>query len=65
MRATKVVVRDPAGGKPRIADQLRNTADDVRRIGDGFRNNPESIAIAKDDVAQRLVVLACELEREQ
>ncbi len=46
------------------ADELRSLARDVRRIGDGFRDNPEAIAIAKDDVVHRLVALARRVERQ-
>lgn len=44
------------------ASSLRDIARDVRRIGDGFRHDPEAIAIQKDDLARRLVTIARELE---
>lgn len=43
--------------------RLYSLAHDVRRIGSGWRSDPESIAIQKDQVAHDLVALARELER--
>lgn len=57
-------VRAPDEGPPRLApaEELRRLAVDVRRIGDGYRTNPEAIASAKSEIAGRLVSLARELE---
>lgn len=45
------------------AEQLTQLARDVRRIGSGFTADPEAIAIQKDEIAHKLVILARELER--
>jgi hypothetical protein len=45
-----------------LAEQLRGLAIAVRRIGDGFRCNPEQIAEQKDSVAHDLDRIADELE---
>ncbi|MGP1397162.1 MAG: hypothetical protein ACTS3R_16770 [Inquilinaceae bacterium] len=47
----------------RVADQLRGLAGAVRRIGDGYRCDPETIAAQKDDIAFRLRILAQAVER--
>lgn len=44
------------------ADRLRGLAREVRRIGDGYRHDPEAIAIQKDGVASRLIAIARELD---
>jgi len=44
-----------------VAVELRQIAGDVRRIGDGYRTNPEAVAIAKDDIAKRLATITREL----
>jgi hypothetical protein len=49
---------------PAAAGCLRQLAADVQRIGDGWSQDPETVAIQKDDVAKRLVNLAQELEHE-
>jgi len=41
-----------------IAGELQDLARDVRRIGCGFRCDPETIASQKSDVAARLAALA-------
>jgi hypothetical protein len=48
---------------PSLACELRDVANTVRRIGDGFRSDPESIALAKDNAARRFIDLARRLER--
>ncbi|MCC7046727.1 MAG: hypothetical protein IT562_08460 [Alphaproteobacteria bacterium] len=45
-----------------VAAELRQLAGDVRRIGDGYRSNPEAVAMAKDGIAHRLIELARELK---
>lgn len=55
--------RAGAVASPDIPQALRDAARDVRRIGDGYRTNPEAIAIAKDEIANRLVRLAEHLAR--
>ncbi|GAB4184045.1 MAG: hypothetical protein OHK0024_24090 [Thalassobaculales bacterium] len=45
-----------------VAVELRELAREVRRIGDGWRSDPEAIAMQKDDVAERLRDLARRLE---
>ena len=47
-----------------VAERLRKLATDVRRIGDGWSQDPETVAIQKDDVARSLISLARELEHE-
>lgn len=47
---------------PTVAAVLRRLAGDVRRIGDGYRTNPEAIAAAKSEIAAELVSLARQLE---
>ena len=61
MRATAVVAPASAAGNP-ISDQLRGIAASIRRIGSGFRDDPETIAIQKDSAATRLVKLVRVLE---
>ena len=48
--------------KVEIADELRSVARQVRAIGRGRSSDPEAVAIAKDSIAHRLVVLARQLE---
>jgi len=43
-------------------DRLRELAYQVRRIGCGFRADPETIAIQKDEIAADLAQLARDLE---
>jgi hypothetical protein len=45
-----------------VAADLRDVARAVRCIGDGYRSNPETIALAKDNLARRLHLLAREVE---
>jgi hypothetical protein len=61
MRA-RVVARAAVGAEPKISDQFRDIAADFRRIGSGFRTDPETIAIEKDDAAARLVRLAHDMD---
>jgi hypothetical protein len=49
-------------GPRSLAARLYAFAGEVRRIGDGYRHNPEQIAEQKDDIATGLVALARELE---
>lgn len=52
------------GNTPSVyADRLRDLARAVRRIGDGYRTNPEAIAIQKDSIATDLARLARAMER--
>ncbi len=46
-----------------ISTRLRDLARDVRRIGNGYRCDPEAIAIRKDEIAKKLAAIARELER--
>ena len=46
-----------------VPERLRSLANDVRRIGDGYRADPETLALRKDDIASRLAEIARELER--
>lgn len=48
---------------PTTARELFQLAADVRRIGCGLRHTPEQIAVAKDEIATRLVRLAVEADR--
>lgn len=50
------------GRETAVADELRALARDVRRIGCGYRADPETIALAKEDVSRRLVGIARSLE---
>lgn len=54
--ASKELPRSPPG------DELRQLAGEVRRIGCGYRSDPETIAVAKSEIASRLVKLARDLE---
>ena len=45
-----------------MADELRTLAQDVRCLGNGFRQDPEAICLAKDDIAKRLAGLARQVE---
>lgn len=47
------------------SERLLAIASDVRKIGYGYRSDPERVAIQKDDVAYRLVEIARELERQR
>ncbi|MEM7169972.1 MAG: hypothetical protein AAF530_07360 [Pseudomonadota bacterium] len=53
----------PRDQNQNIFIQLRSLATTVRRIGDGWRGDPERIALEKDLVASQLQSLARELER--
>lgn len=61
-------VRAPAQAAPiaiasnRPADRLRALARDVRRMGDAYRRDPESIALEKDEIASELLSLARRLD---
>jgi hypothetical protein len=50
-------------GGPKIAAQLREIARAVRRIGDPFRADPETLCIQKDEVSRRLIAVAALVER--
>ncbi|GEM_PF-2785661 len=41
-----------------MAEKLRILSQEVRRIGNGFHCDPETIAIQKDHVAKQLAILA-------
>ena len=43
--------------------ELRDLAQDVRKIGAAHRSDPETICIQKDEIAHRLLELAKRLER--
>lgn len=45
-----------------ISEKLRDLACDVRRIGNGFRDDPETILMIKDEVAEDLYKIARQLE---
>jgi hypothetical protein len=44
------------------SERLKQLSKDVRRIGCGYRTDPETIAIQKSDIATALTQLARELE---
>lgn len=44
------------------ARELQDLARAVRRIGCGYRSDPESIAVAKDEIVHRLAALARRLQ---
>jgi len=45
----------PGNTKPRnVVEELAEIARRVRRIGDGWRSDPETIAIEKDELASRI-----------
>ncbi len=46
-----------------LAEDLRQLASDVWRIGDGVRHDPEAVYLAKDSIAKRLEALARQIER--
>jgi len=48
-----------------VPAQLRDLANAVRRIGNGYRDDPETIAIQKETVATRLVSLTRRVENNQ
>ena len=53
----------PPRSEPRpIPERLRDLAKSVRRIGSGYRSDPEHIALAKDHVEKGLIAIARELE---
>jgi hypothetical protein len=47
---------------PNVPEELRDLARAVRRIGDGYRCDPETVALAKDEIATRLAGLARQME---
>ncbi|MCH2394314.1 hypothetical protein [Oceanibaculum sp.] len=55
-------VLDDWGDISSASAELRVLARAVRMLGDGYRTDPESIAIAKSEIAHRLVKLAIRLE---
>jgi len=44
------------------SERLKRLSRDVRRIGCGYRTDPESIAIQKSNIARELAELARQLE---
>lgn len=42
---------------------MNRSPDSRGRIGDGYRCDPETIALAKDEIATRLAGLARQMER--
>jgi hypothetical protein len=46
-----------------VGNRLHQLAREVRRIGSGHRCDPERIAMAKDEIAHELVILARRLDR--
>jgi hypothetical protein len=65
MRASSVPARaqeSRAVNGYRPADRLHELARAVRQIGTGHRCDPERIAIAKDEIAHELVILARRLD---
>lgn len=52
-----------AATRATAAGELRDLARAVRRIGTGWRDDPETIALAKDGIATRLTVIARQFER--
>ena len=46
-----------------VPETLRQIARDIRQIGCGFRCDPESIAIQKDEVPRRILNVALRVER--
>ena len=52
--------RRPSQGD--VGNRLRALARDVRRIGDAYRRDPESIAVEKDEIATELLSLARRLD---
>lgn len=52
----------PADNRLHLAGQLLDLSRDVRRIGCGYRTDPETIALAKDSIATRLCAIARQLE---
>ena len=54
------VLSNPSTGD--IASKLKEIAGQVRRIGSSRAANPETILIDKQEVAERLTELACQIE---
>ena len=46
-----------------FANELREIARAVRRIGDPFRADPETLCIQKDEISRRLIAVAALMER--
>jgi hypothetical protein len=46
-----------------LANELREIARAVRRIGDPFRVDPETLCIQKDEISRQLIAVAALLER--
>lgn len=53
---------DRSARQPSPAHELRDLARAVRRIGCGFRTDPEAIAITKDEIARKLALVARRLD---
>lgn len=64
MRASSVLPRPADAGNGGLPAELRDLALAVRRIGCGLRNDPETIALAKDAIASRLAGIARWIEKE-
>lgn len=45
-----------------LAEDLRQLASEVWRIGDGARHDPEAVYLAKDSIAKRLEAIAREID---
>jgi len=48
---------------PSLTRELAEIARDVRRIGSGWRADPEAIVVAREDAAARLLALAAAIAR--
>jgi len=55
--------KTPAHVLVSVAEELRELAHSVRRMGNPYRTDPEAILTQKEDCADRLLSLAAALER--
>ena len=62
MRASCVLADYDPNRSSRLPDELRGLARSVHAIGFGYRTVPESIAVAKDMIATRLLAIVRDLE---
>lgn len=62
MRVSSVLPQPGSAGNEDLPTELRDLALAVRRIGCGLRSDPETIAIAKDEIARKLSLVARRLE---
>jgi hypothetical protein len=53
----------PKSVRQTFANELREIARAVRRIGDPFRADPETLCIQKDEISRRLIAVAVLVER--